>query len=163
MTIATLPVRKATVDLRDPLLQICRENHQENGQFTLSMPKVEAMIDRAFNRQGAIIGVVGGHNRVEGAILLVIGQPWYTDDWCLEEVFNFVHPEFRRSSHAKDMLTFSKRCSDELGIPLVIGVASNERTEAKLRLYRRQLGDPVGGFFIHRPAVPLALRDGNVA
>jgi len=149
LTVST--VRKATPDLRGEILEICRQNHGENGQFALSMPKVESMVDRAFNRGGAVIGVVG-QNRIEGAILMSIGQFWYTDEYCLEEIFCYVHPEFRRSTHAKDMISFGKRCSNELGIPLVIGVVSNERTKPKLELYRRQLGDPCGGYFIHRPA-----------
>ena len=153
----TIPVRKAESRDREPVLEICRRNHSENGQFSLSMSKVESMVDKAFNRGGAIIGLVGGDNRIEGAILLNVGQFWYTDDWCVEEIFNYVHPEFRKSTHARDMIDFGKRCSDELAIPLVIGVVSNERTRAKMELYRRRLGEPVGGYFIHRPASAAAL------
>lgn len=150
--LVTLPVRKAIKDEQSAILDICRENHAENGQFSLAMPKVEAMVKRAFDGGGAIIGITGGGNRIEGAILLLISQFWYTEDWCLEEIFNYVRPEFRRSTHAKDMIKFGMRCSDELNIPLVIGVVANERTRAKMELYRRQLGDPVGGYFLHRPA-----------
>ena len=148
--LTTLPVRKAGPADRDAVLDLCRMNHEENGQFSLSMPKVETMVDRAFNNGGAIIGVVG-RARVEGFILLLISQFWYTQDWCLEEIMNFVHPDHRRSTHAKDMVRFGVRCSDELEIPLVIGVVANERTKAKMELSRRQLGDPVGGYFLHRP------------
>ncbi len=144
------PVRKATPADRPQILEMCSENHRDNGQFSLSPIKVEAMVDKAFNGGGAIIGVVG-HGRVEGMILLSIGQFWYTDDWCLEEVQNYVRPPYRKSTHAKDMINFGKRCSDELGIPLVIGVVSNERTRAKLELYRRQLGEPCGGYFLYPP------------
>lgn len=150
MPITTLQVRKAIPDDRQSILELCRENHGDNGQFGLSMSKVEGMVDRAFERNGAVIGVTG-KDRIEGAILLLISQFWYTDDWCLEEVFNFVRPDYRKTTHAKDMIRFAKRCSDELNIPLVIGVVANERTRAKMELYRRQLGDPVGGYFLHRP------------
>lgn len=153
--LTTIPVRKARPQERDTILKICRQNHEENGQFSLAMPKVEAMVDRAFSNQGAIVGTVG-RERIEGIIIMLISQFWYTEDWCLEEVMNFVLPEHRRSTHAKDMIAFAKRCSDEIGIPLVIGVVANERTKAKIELYRRQLGDPVGGYFIHRPAHPIA-------
>jgi len=154
MPLTTLPVRKALPRDREPILEICRQNHSENGQFSLSLPKVEAMVDKAFTGGGAVVGLVGD-NRIEGAILLLCAQFWYTDDWALEEIFNYVHPDFRRSTHAKDMIQFGKRCSDELGIPLVIGVVSNERTRAKMELYRRQLGDPVGGYFLYprKPAI----------
>lgn len=156
MTITTIPVRKAKPRDRDAILKICEQNHVENGQFGLAMPKVEAMVDKAFANQGAIIGVVG-RDRIEGLIMLLIAQFWYTEDWCLEEIMNFVLPDHRRSTHAKDMISFAKRCSDEIGIPLVIGVVANERTKAKMELYRRQLGEPCGGYFLHRPPHPLAL------
>lgn len=150
--LTTIPVRKAIKADEPTILEICRQNHAENGQFSLSMTKVEQMVMRAFDGSGAIIGTVGAPGRIEGAILLLIAQFWYTDDWCLEEIFNYVRPEYRRSTHAKDMIKFGMRCSDELELKLVIGVAANERTKAKMELYRRQLGDPVGGYFIHQPA-----------
>lgn len=148
--ITTLPVRKALISDRDQILQMCRENHAENGQFSFSEKKVTSMVDRAFNGGGAVIGVVG-KQAIEGMILLLISQFWYTEDWCLEELQNYVSPEYRRSTNAKDMIRFGKRCSDEIGIPLVIGVVANERVRAKMELYRRELGDPVGGYFLHNP------------
>jgi len=155
--LVTIPVRKAVKADEPAILDLCKENHAENGQFSLAMPKVEGMVRRAFDAGGAIIGITGSPGRVEGAILLLITQFWYTEDWCLEEIFNYVKPEYRRSTHAKDMIKFGMRCSDELHIPLVIGVVANERTRAKMELYRRQLGDPVGGYFLHRPTVDLSL------
>jgi hypothetical protein len=149
--LTTTPVRKARPTDRSTILNILEQNHGENGQFGLSMRKVEGMVDKAFSNDGCIIGTVGHGSNIEGIIMLLIAQFWYTDDWCLEEIINYVLPEHRRSTHAKDMIAFAKRCSDEIKIPLVIGVVSNERTKAKIELYRRQLGDPVGGYFIHRP------------
>jgi hypothetical protein len=154
--LTTSPVRKALPPDKPEILEMCRENWADNGQFALSPVKVEAMVDKAFNRGGTIIGVVGG-GRIEGMIFLNIGQFWYTDEWCLEELLNFVRPAYRRSTNAKEMIKFGKRCSDELGIPLVIGVVSNERTREKMELYRRQLGEPCGGYFLHRPASAGAL------
>jgi hypothetical protein len=34
-------------------------------------------------------------------------------------------------------------------MPLLIGVLSNHRTEAKVRLYERQFGKPTGAFFLY--------------
>jgi hypothetical protein len=148
--LVTSPVRKAVPTDRPEILEMCVENHKDNGQFTLSMPKVEAMIDKAFNRGGTIIGVVGS-GKIEGFILLNLSQQWYSDDWMLEETMNYVRPPYRKSTHAKDMMYFGKRCSDELGITLAIGVVSNERTRAKMELYRRQFGEPCGGYFLYHP------------
>lgn len=151
MGITTLPVRKALIEDRDEILSMCRDNHEENGQFSLSLPKVEAMVDRAFTRQGAVIGVMGASGALESMILMIVSQFWYSDDFCLEECINYVRPEFRKSTRAKDMISWGKRCSDEINLPLVIGVVANERTEAKMGLYQRQLGKPVGGYFFHLP------------
>lgn len=144
------PVRKAVLADKPQIMEMCEENHKDNGQFAIDLQKVESMIDRAFNGGGAIIGVVG-QKQIEGMLVLLISQFWYSSDWCLEEVQNYVRPQFRKTTHAKDMINFGKRCSNELGIPLVIGVVSNERTRAKMELYRRQLGEPCGGYFLHKP------------
>jgi hypothetical protein len=148
--LVTSPVRKAVLADKPEILEMCAENHRDNGQFSLSKLKVEAMVDKAFNRGGTIIGVVG-QAPIAGMLLLNISQFWYSDDWALEEIQNYVRPQHRKSTYAKDMMNFARRCSDELGIPLVIGVVSNERTRAKMELYKRQFGEPCGGYFIHQP------------
>src|ERR1700744_4006437 len=78
--LVTLPVRKAVKADEPAILDLCKENHAENGQFSLAMPKVEGMVQRAFGGGGAIIGITGSPGRVEGAILLLITQFWYTED-----------------------------------------------------------------------------------
>lgn len=150
--LVTSPVRKAVPSDEPDLMALCHELHEDNAQFTMSDRKVEEMMKRAFNGGGAIIGAIGPVGRVEGAILLLIDTFWYTDDWSLHEIFNFVRPAYRKSTYAKDLINFGKRCSDELAIPLAIGVVSNHRTRAKMGLYERQLGPPVGGYFLYRPA-----------
>lgn len=145
----TSRVRKATLADLPELMEMCRELHLENAQFTMNDAKVTEMIHRAFNGKGAVIGVLGGTGAVEGAILLLINSWWYTDEFCLEEIFSYVRPAFRKSTNAKELITFGKRCSDELAIPLVIGVVSNERTRAKVGLYTRQLSEPSGAYFIY--------------
>jgi len=152
MPILTNPVRKATPDDKPEILDMCRAGYAEHQMFRSSDRRLNEMMDRAFAEKAAIIGVIKRDGPIEGMIYLSIGQFSYTEDFCLEEVHSYVRPEFRRSSNAKDLIEFGKRCSDELGIPLVIGVVSNERTRAKMELYRRRLGDPVGGYFVHRPA-----------
>ena len=145
----TSKVRKATLADLPELMEMCRELHLENAQFTMNDAKVTEMIQRAFNGKGAVMGVLGSTGTIEGAILLLINSWWYTDEFCLEEIFSYVRPAFRKSTNAKELITFGKRCSDELGIPLVIGVVSNERTRAKVGLYTRQLSEPSGAYFIY--------------
>lgn len=145
----TLPVRKAKPSEAPELMDLCRALHAENAMFSMNEGKVKEMLDRAFNQQGGIIGVIGDPGHIQGAIYLLISSFWYTNEYCLEELFSYVFPEHRRSTNAKDLVEFGKRCSDELGIPLVIGVVSNIRTEAKVGLYKRQLSAPVGAYFAY--------------
>lgn len=151
MPIITSPVRKARRSDRDELMEMCRTLHAENGQFSFSDRKLAEMLERAFNSNGAVIGVIGTPGKLEASICLNFSSYYYTDDIHLGECWNFVLPEYRRSTNAKDLIKFGMRCADELGVPFITGIISNERTEAKVRLYRRVLGDPVGGFFIYRP------------
>jgi hypothetical protein len=151
----TSPVTKARPADRDDVIKICKEDAEENAQFSLSVPKLEAMVSRILDRGEGVIGIIRGLDEIEAIMLMQISQMWFTDEWSLEEVLNFVRPRYRRSTHAKSMIQFAKRCSDEIGIPLMIGVVSNERTAAKMLLYERQLGKPVGGYFLYskRPLV----------
>ncbi len=153
--LTTSRVRKATAADAPELMEMCRELHTENGMFTMDETKVQEMLERAFQQKGAVIGALGQTGKIEGAIFMLITAFWYTRDFCLEELFSYVRPEYRRSTNAKELINFGKRCSDELGIPLVIGVVSNERTQAKVGLYQRQLSDPCGAYFMHRPPSPL--------
>lgn len=151
------PVRKATWEDRDQIHPMCMDGYAEQNVFKPSPMKIEGMLAKAFDAKGAILGAIGPVGAVQGIIYLDIGQFCFTEDWCLEEVFSYVSPPYRKTptrmqSPAKAMIEFGKRCADELHIPLVIGVVSNERTIAKMELYRRQLGNPVGGYFIHQPA-----------
>lgn len=142
-------VRLAMRADEEELMDQCRRLHDENGWMQMSENRVREMFQRHFNREGGIIGVIGGPGKIEASIALKISQVWYSDEWFLEELFNHVLPEYRRSNNAKDLITFAKTCADSIGLPLAIGILSNERTEAKVRLYQRQLSKPSGAFFIY--------------
>lgn len=143
-------VRLATVDDAPGVLKFCHMMHEEHGFASMNEHKVMMMIARGVCQEGAIIGVIGEDpNNLEGVIALVLDELWYTDDPHLSELYNFVHPDHRKSGHAKALIEFAKKCSRDLEIPLIIGVFSNHRTEAKVRLYRRQFTGPAGAFFIY--------------
>ena len=84
-------------------------------------------------------------------IYLCLRQYWYAKDGDvhLEEFLAFVRPEFRKSNNAKALIEFAKSSSDRLGVPLLIGIVSNEKTAQKIRLYRRRLGEPAGAYFMY--------------
>ena len=89
--------------------------------------------------------------KIEGGILLRVTTMWYSDDHALEEKGIFIHPDYRsaKGGRARRMCEFAKRTAEQLGLPLLIGVLSNNRTEAKIRMYERQFGKPAGAFFLY--------------
>jgi hypothetical protein len=132
------------------LLAMGRELHAENAMMPLSEARIREAAARAIKQDRAMVGCIGPVGGIlEGMIYLTIGQFWYTDKPHLEELYNFVRPEFRRSRRAESLVRFAMKSSERLHVPLLIGVISNWRTEAKVRMYQRLLGKPAGAFFLY--------------
>ena len=142
-------VRLATPDDEQECTKLLTMLHAEGGLMPLNMPMAQQMFGRAFHRNGAILGVIGEPGDIKAMIFLLISRFWYTEHFHLEELFNFIRPDARKSDYASRMIDFAKKCADETKLPLVIGVLTNSRMEGKVRLYRRKLGYPAGAFFVH--------------
>ena len=142
------PVRIATVSDEQAIFDLCVKLHDENGLFEMDPESVMLVIKNATEGRGGIIGVIDGEDGLEGVICLIIDKYWYSKEWFLCELFNYVPPEYRKSTRAKSMLSFAKDCSNKMKVPLVIGIISNIRTEAKIKLYERQL-PKAGAFFVY--------------
>lgn len=143
-------VRLAVPEDRDRLVALTEMLHGENGLFSLSPTKRDALLDRYYSRQGSIIGVIGDVGEPVASIYLSLTQPEYTDDWALVELWAHVDPEHRRSTHAKNLITYAKFVSTQMRLPLLIGILSNTRTEAKVKLYERMV-PAAGRYFIYNP------------
>lgn len=131
-------------------MRMCCRLHDENGIGPAMNPdKVMAVIKRAIDKQQGWIGVIGDDDRIEGSICLLLNQMWYSDQWCLEEFWNYVLPEYRNSGNAKQLIKCVKWMSDAIGIPLLISILSNSRTATKIEMYTRQIGPPAGAFFLY--------------
>lgn len=128
---------------------MCRHLHREIGLYTLEEVFVRERMMEALNRTNGIVGVMGAHHKLEAIMYLTLCSCWYTREVHLEEMFSYVAPNHRKSTHAKLMVEWAKEMADGLGVRLFIGIVSTVRTEAKVRLYRRQLGVPVGAYFIY--------------
>ena len=133
------PVRLATIDDADAIMTLLAVMHEENGLFEMDNDAVLDMVNNVLSGKNGIIGVIDGKNGLEGAVCLVIDKLWYAKTWCLNDVFNFVAPQYRRSTRAKSLINFAKNYSDQVGIPLLMGIVSNVRTEAKIKLLERQM------------------------
>jgi hypothetical protein len=152
-------VRVAREDDRQEIWRLFLQGHRENGQFALAAEKVDYFLTRALNPnlipawdagpRGAI-GVIGDVGRLEGLVFLTIGTFWYSHDRHLEEFLVYVDPECRRSYHARALITWMKQQSHQTGLPLLTGIISNARTQAKVDLYGRML-PKIGAFFFYQP------------
>jgi len=142
-------VRIATPADRDGMISLLHLMYEENGVAELSVPKMLVALDRGLARDKAIIGVVGEPNNIKAAIGLYASAWWYSDEIHLEDYFNFVRKDCRKSTYGKDLLSFAKKASDDLKIQLLIGILSNERTQAKVKLYERFFGPSAGAGFCY--------------
>ena len=144
-----MTVRIAGMDDRVGMLSLLDLMHAENGVASLCRPKMEAALDRGLRRDKAVIGVIGAPDKIEASIGLFCHEWWYSSDTHLEDCWNFVHPLHRRSNFARELLGFAKKAADDLGVQLLIGVLSTERTQAKVKLYERIFGPSAGAGFVY--------------
>jgi hypothetical protein len=103
-------------------------------------------------------GVIGASpgGKLEGVCMIAIGQFWYTLQQHLEEYLVFVDPEFRKGNfrHGIALIDWAKEQVRKTGLPLITGILSNHRTEAKCKLYRRHLPKIGEYFFFDGDKVP---------
>jgi hypothetical protein len=145
-------VRIGTPEDVHPMMELALQACEENGFVDPNPHKLLAEIWPALNLDHGLVGIIqDGGGELEGAILLRVGPMWYSDANVLEERAIFIHPNYRsaKGGRARRLCEFSKKTADTLEIPLMIGVLSNHRTEAKVRLYERQFGKPSGAFFLY--------------
>jgi hypothetical protein len=134
------------------LMDLAMNASKELAFVNYDPEKILAEIWAALHQESGIVGVIGPvDGQIEGAVLLRVGAMWYSSEKVLEEKGIFIHPDFRssRAHRGRRLCEFSKRVADQLGMPLIIGILSNDRLEAKARLYERQFGKPSGTFFLY--------------
>ena len=140
-------VRAARPEDWDEIMHMCAALHEENGAIDVHWPTVEETIMAGINKDFAMIGVIGKPGALQGMGYLKFSRMWYSQTPILEELFMYVKPEHRRSKNARTLLEWAKSTRERLNVRMIIGVISTDRTAAKIRLYERIFGKPVGGFF----------------
>ena len=149
------PTRVRIADSRDveDLMKMCREMHDENFVLPMDDSKVRELLVSAtrpeIEQRRGVIGIIGERGQMQASIGLVFESTWYSSDLCLFDAWTFVRPDHRSSTASHDLIAWAKSIRDHFATPLMIGILSNHRTEAKVRLMRRQMGQPVGAFFMY--------------
>lgn len=145
-------VRTGVTDDFDAMMNLTMAATQENAFVSPDVKKLADVIWGALTIKTGICGVIGPvGGKLEGAVLLSMGELWYSKELILEEKAIFVDPEYRsaKGGRARKLAEFAKTTADGLSVPLAIGVLSTSRTEAKIRLYERVFGSPAGVYFLY--------------
>lgn len=142
-------VRIAKPSDEDAIMAMCQRLHDENGLFSFSAPKVRKLVRRCFAGDKVIVAVIGKEGEtLEASICLEMAEFYYTTDWHLGELWNYVAPEFRKSRNAAALIEFGKGCARRMKLPFFTGIITNKQMAGKVRLYQQLLGRATGAFFI---------------
>lgn len=146
-------VREGVAQDFNEVMRLAMDATRENAFINPDFELIANQMYAALTRSGAVAGVIGGApgEKLEGMVILNMGPMWYSRDLILDEKVIYVDPDYRaaKGGRARKLAEWAKGLSKALGIPLAIGVLSNTRTEAKIRLYERVFGVPAGVYFLH--------------
>lgn len=151
-------VRLARPEDEEAIFQLLLLLGDENAMMPRDLDRVRAAIRHGTRGEGGIVGVIDGERGIEASIGLQLSQFWYTSAFHLNEIWCFVHPDHRRSTHARRLIEFGKWCADRLSgegvrVPLLLGIVTRHRLLPKLRLFQRQ-APQVGAIFMHGIDIP---------
>lgn len=145
-------VRVGTQDDVHRVMDLALLACEDNGLVRPNPEKLLQDVWSALSLFQGVCGIVGPHEGpLEGMVLIRMGTLHYSDEMVLQEKAIYVRPEFRsaKGGRANKLCKFSMMLSDELGLPLLIGILSSARTESKVRMYSRMLGPPSGANWIY--------------
>jgi hypothetical protein len=137
------------------IMAMCRRLWEENGLFSYNEEKVRDCLHKCYARKSAnetpvIVGVIANSDGIiEASTCMMVSDFYYTDDWHLAELWNFVDEPYRKSKDIEALIEFGKGCSLKMNIPYLTGIITNKQMAGKVRKYRRLLGHPAGAFFIY--------------
>jgi GNAT superfamily N-acetyltransferase len=147
-----VPIRFAEAGDLARLCGLLRMMHAETPHASLSEARMVAFAAQVL-AEGAVVFSLDGGEAV-GTCGLAIERPWFSDDLWVRDQWLFVHPAHRRTPHARALLRTARRYAERLGRPLIMEVAGgpagggSRRVAAKMRLYRRELGEPTGATWV---------------
>lgn len=137
--------------------------HSDNGLWPVSQTKILKLIDDSLaapvNGNKPTIGIIEGENGIEAMTCFTFEQYWYTDEWHIAELFNWVHPDYRASKHVEALMAFQRKFTDDMSVvsghkmALITGIMSLKRLEAKINLFGRKYPQ-IGAVFAYNLDIP---------
>ena len=156
MTEKPSTIRPALPSDEDEIFTLLCLAYRENAPFTMSEKKVRDKIEMGAREKTIIIGVSIEDDVVAGSVGASFSQDWYSDDWYIGEMWNFVHPDYRKSDirHGKNQIQYLKWLSENMEMALSMGILTSTRLEAKIRMYGREM-EQVGALFVYNSQAAL--------
>lgn len=158
-------VRIATIDDEQDAFDLLVLWHEEHaGTFApLAPDKIAADIQKGTRLvDGKPLGIVALVDDDEGTpvgiIVLVLAQWSFSNQWFINEMYTFVHPDHRKSRHAEHLVQFAKWATDEWSrqfgyqMHLVISVLTQDHIAPKVRFFGRFLTFMGAGFMYPCPS-----------
>jgi hypothetical protein len=151
---------------REEVYRLFRAAHGESGIVPFDLDRVDVWVDRMLYPEQipdwdtgprGVIGVIGEPYALEAVAFLIIGCIWYASQRHLEELVIYVQPQDRPKGHLRALVDWMKEQSILTGLPLMSGVMTTHRTEAKVRLYK-SLIPQVGAVFRFDPITACSSR-----
>jgi hypothetical protein len=152
-------VRFAGPEDEDAILARLLEDVAENASHIgePSADQIMKHIRAGTRRNGGVVGVIDGDDGKPAAVCILIpAQWWWSEDWYLWEIANYVHPDYRQTRHIDDLLNFERWLSDEWSVQyghrvyLLTGVMATKRLRSKVLLFWQRLTE-VGRAYIYPP------------
>ncbi len=139
------------------LMALAAENNTFNDD--IDEGRIKEHILRGTRCDGGLHGIIDGTGPGElaASIGILWDRWWYSKRWMLSQIWLFVRPEYRRLGYDRDLTAWAEWARREIEagadhpVSLVNTVISEQRLDAKLRLWRRHSkSEMVGGIFLLR-------------
>ena len=151
---APSPIPLARPDDEDQLVDLLRERHEEEGLGSFDEGKVRATVRRGISRDWSCIGVIRGRFNIEASVGIYLNSWWYSNDDILSDLWCYARAAYRKSAHARTLLSFAKWTALELNRPFVATHFLNADTTKRVISLQKEVGPPRGSIYIFDPAHP---------
>lgn len=147
-------IRIATIEDSEKLMPLLEMRHAESacapGRFDPRSVR-QKIVELTGDAGPGLIGVIEGTTGIEASIGLTVARFWDTMDRHLETLWNFVHPQFRRSDHAKQLVAFAKSAGDRMNLRVLLANAETPETSRFNEIVLGRQMQRSGVIFSHEP------------
>lgn len=87
--------------------------------------------------------------KVIGSAGLIEAELWYSDETVIGDKWFYIHPDYRSAENFEALKEACKSVAQDKGMLLILSISSEHRTEAKIRLFSKDM-TLFGASFLYR-------------